>query len=247
MSLNYSFLVDQVERLVGTGTVLLDYGCGRGELLDEALKRKHEALGCDTYYGGSNLYGGSAPCRDRIFNIDPNTNLLPFQDEHFDVVVANQVFEHIEDIHAPLEEIHRVLKIGGLFLNFFPTRDIVWEGHIKAPFAQFFFDPPTRWDSYLSMMYRLGIGANQRGASLSNWKDRYRSMPTYCFYRSTREVKENFSRHFEILQDVQAEWMRHRLAHSRLNRLRIPGWADPILSIMTAKLAGRIFVLQRKN
>ena len=46
-------------------------------------------------------------------------NVPPFQgieDNHFDFVVSFQVIEHIEDDHAFVAEIHRVLKPGGKFI-----------------------------------------------------------------------------------------------------------------------------------
>ena len=49
MSLNYSFLIDQVGRLKGNSATLLDYGCGHGELVAAAIAHGHVAYGCDTY------------------------------------------------------------------------------------------------------------------------------------------------------------------------------------------------------
>jgi SAM-dependent methyltransferase len=41
------------------------------------------------------------------------TSMFPFEDERFDLVHANQVIEHIGDIDHFLNEIHRVLRVGG--------------------------------------------------------------------------------------------------------------------------------------
>lgn len=40
---------------------------------------------------------------------------LPFDDEHFDVVIASLVFCTIPDMEKALQEVHRVLKPGGEF------------------------------------------------------------------------------------------------------------------------------------
>jgi len=38
---------------------------------------------------------------------------IPFNAEHFDIVIANHVLEHVSDDRLALQEIHRVLKPGG--------------------------------------------------------------------------------------------------------------------------------------
>jgi len=48
------------------------------------------------------------------FNVvDLETQPLPAAAGDFDVVVCNQVFEHLKNIYSPITEIHRVLKPGG--------------------------------------------------------------------------------------------------------------------------------------
>lgn len=42
-----------------------------------------------------------------------NIMALPYDDDTFDLVIANHVLEHVEDDRKALGEIHRVLKIGG--------------------------------------------------------------------------------------------------------------------------------------
>ncbi|MEW9701720.1 methyltransferase domain-containing protein [Paenibacillus sp. SI8] len=40
---------------------------------------------------------------------------IPFHDEQFDIVIANNMLYHVPDISKTLSEIHRVLKHGGVF------------------------------------------------------------------------------------------------------------------------------------
>jgi SAM-dependent methyltransferase len=53
--------------------------------------------------------------------IDLETEDFPDAGDSFDVVVCNQVFEHIKNIHGPLTEIHRVLKTGGFLIFSVPN------------------------------------------------------------------------------------------------------------------------------
>jgi ubiquinone/menaquinone biosynthesis C-methylase UbiE len=57
---------------------------------------------------------------------------LPFDDESFNAVFANQVIEYITDLDTALAETHRVLRIGGRFVVLATNwSSIVW--HSEAP------------------------------------------------------------------------------------------------------------------
>ena len=57
--------------------------------------------------------------QDRIIfsKVDIEVEKFPSVDASFDVVVCNQVFEHLKNIFVPLTEIWRVLRIGGLLVS----------------------------------------------------------------------------------------------------------------------------------
>lgn|SRR5262245_36263183 len=244
MSLNYPFLVDQIDRFVGRNARVLDYGCGTGHLITIAGQRGHDVHGCDNYGSVWSRWDEHATTNGRIHRIGIDQR-IPFPDKQFDVVVANQVFEHLEDIDGPLAEIHRVLKPRGLFINCFPTRETWWEGHIKAPFAHRFFSRPEFWRGYLLVMHRLGIGLGRDGKTAQEWADESRYLPAVCFYRTKKEVERSFSRWFEILPGAEAEWIRHRLAHhQQLRRIKIPPICDGALAFLCSRLASRVFVLR---
>ncbi len=46
---------------------------------------------------------------------------LPFEDNSFDLVICSEVLEHLEDYHAAIDEIFRVLKPKGKFLPSIPS------------------------------------------------------------------------------------------------------------------------------
>jgi GT2 family glycosyltransferase/ubiquinone/menaquinone biosynthesis C-methylase UbiE len=57
---------------------------------------------------------------------------LPFESERFATVFSNHVLEHVDDIDAALNEVHRVLKPGGAFYLTVPntrcTTHLLWSG-----------------------------------------------------------------------------------------------------------------------
>lgn len=61
-----------------------------------------------------------------------NTPVLPFKDESFDVVVALDVLEHIENDQTALLEWRRVLKESGKVLITVPAYQWLWSGHDES-------------------------------------------------------------------------------------------------------------------
>tara|TARA_B100000073_G_scaffold239944_1_gene201023 strand:- start:1271 stop:1765 length:495 start_codon:yes stop_codon:yes gene_type:complete len=64
---------------------------------------------------------------------------LPFEENSFDLVICSEVLEHLDDYHAAIDEIYRVLKPGGKFLpsvpSFWPEK-ICWtlsSGYQRMP------------------------------------------------------------------------------------------------------------------
>lgn len=53
----------------------------------------------------------------KTYQVDLESSRLPFEDEYFDIVIINQVLEHIKDIFFILHETARVLKTGGYVLR----------------------------------------------------------------------------------------------------------------------------------
>lgn len=53
--------------------------------------------------------------------VDLEQDRFPDEDASYDVVVCNQVFEHLKNIFLPLSEVHRVLRPGGTFIFSVPN------------------------------------------------------------------------------------------------------------------------------
>jgi SAM-dependent methyltransferase len=66
---------------------------------------------------------GAAPC------VDASAEALPFADGSFDLVVATDVIEHIDDDRAALAELRRVAAPGGRLLLTVPAYMWLWSQH----------------------------------------------------------------------------------------------------------------------
>jgi 2-polyprenyl-6-hydroxyphenyl methylase/3-demethylubiquinone-9 3-methyltransferase len=99
------------------GATLLDVGCGGGLLAPHVHGYRH--VGVDL----------SAPslalaAQHGIEPVQADAASLPFPDASFDVVVAGEVLEHVDDLEGTVAEALRVLRPGGTFVcdTIAPTR-----------------------------------------------------------------------------------------------------------------------------
>lgn len=106
----------KIERLLreieGQDPILLDIGCWDGEF----TRRCASVLGA-TRIRGVEIYDPPARAAEsrglEVAQIDLETERLPWPDASADIVVCNQVLEHLKNIWLPMSEMHRVLRPGG--------------------------------------------------------------------------------------------------------------------------------------
>lgn len=235
------------------GGRVLDYGCGSGGLVRAARERGVDIFGTDVFYGGSTTRAeaeASGLLGDRIREMADGH--IPFRDATFDLVVNNQVMEHVEDLDATLAEIHRVLKPGGAVLSVFPSKDVWREGHIGIPFSHWF-----RPKSRTRFLWTWAL----RSAGLGTWKDQAPTPRQWAIdkldwidrwtrYRSRREIFRAYDRLFTS-ELRERDYIRYRLLdHSTPLRQRLAGTADwPLLSSMQVALFRKLaflVILSRK-
>lgn len=102
------FLKDQ------KGCKVLDVGSQNGSLCHQLLQRGYEPYGIDIVEG---LIEKSRSRYPRIsFQLADCEQKFPFNDGFFDVVWAGDIIEHIRFTDVFINEVNRVLKIGGFFV-----------------------------------------------------------------------------------------------------------------------------------
>ncbi len=95
-----------------SGPTLLDVGCWDGEF----SSRCAAALGARRTLGVEVYEGPAAEAEGRgleVARVDLESGRLPWEDESVDVVLCNQVLEHLKNVWLPMSEMHRVLRRGG--------------------------------------------------------------------------------------------------------------------------------------
>ena len=107
-----------------TKGMLLESGCGLGEYLTRLSKEARMAVGVDIEL--SRLLEAKAKNKHLVCAA---VERLPFQAGQFDLVLSNEVIEHVEDDGEALAESARVMKDGGRLALFCPNRGYPFETH----------------------------------------------------------------------------------------------------------------------
>lgn len=121
---------------------ILDVGAGRGDLVAWLCSHGYEhSYGVEPnlqYVANSRSYFAAAGLgSDRIQSFRADGS-YPYEDSSFDIVLSNQVVEHVEDIYAFCAEVSRVTRQGGVGLHIFPAKWEPIEGHMHMPLAHWF-------------------------------------------------------------------------------------------------------------
>jgi SAM-dependent methyltransferase len=210
---------------------VLDFGCGSGEVVGGLRAAGVDAYGAETFYGGGDYTGvfeGPLFQAGHLRAIGDDGR-VPFEDATFDLVLSNQVMEHVEDFGQVTAEIHRLLKPGGRAYHHFPSREVIREGHIGIPLAHR-FAPGRARGRYVLALRRLGLGYNKApGESPEEWTERVlRWLDDYTVYRSYAEIRGTVAPYFDV-EHREIDYCRFRAANRPALRrvLSVPALAGP--------------------
>jgi SAM-dependent methyltransferase len=95
---------------------VLDYGCGSGNDIRLFRDEGYETHGIEVAPGAIALVEQNIGEADRIQIVDPHTTRLPFPDDYFDVIVANEVLYYFAEesrIRSACKEFRRCLRHDG--------------------------------------------------------------------------------------------------------------------------------------
>ncbi len=92
------------------GDSVLEIGCGEGHLLAELLEERRPALAVASDLSASVLVDASASHGGGVGFAAANAYQLPFGDQSFDLVLACEVLEHLDEPARAVNELARVCR-----------------------------------------------------------------------------------------------------------------------------------------
>ena len=209
---------------------VLDMGCGDGTTLECLLDYDYELYGYDFSTHEKSLRNKLEPYWGENFGSHirfmTDEKVIPFEQNLFDVVYANFVFEHVRFFETMVSECARVLKPGGILLSSFPLATCPIEPHLKIPIVHWL--PPGRLRiKYLQLFYTLRFrGKKTTALPLQEAVDKNRYLKDCTYYRFINEVESIGKAYFESV-----ELETHDFLASKLDLLQAsPNRINQILS-----------------
>ncbi|MEA2013054.1 MAG: class I SAM-dependent methyltransferase [Verrucomicrobiota bacterium] len=175
---------------------VLDWGCGRGKTVGKLLKLGYNAYGIDidevTIFNGKPWFDNNGYPFDRILCVKANKK-LPFEDGYFDVVLTEQVLEHVDNIENVFLEMDRISNSNSVTIHTFPAKWRIQEPHLFMPFVHWL--PKNILRKWLILFFTfLGkeprpLWADNEGNKVSRVKKYYDYSIKKTYYRSFPKIK----------------------------------------------------------
>lgn len=214
MHINHQYLLRVAAGVTAhtPGARVLDYGCGAGEIVGAGRESGIDIVGVETFYAGGSYRDDARRTgllAREILEFDGRT--LPFEDGAFDLVMSNQVLEHVPDLGSVVSEIARVTRPGGVSVHLFPSRDVWREGHCGVSFLHRGFGHPRVREAYAVAARRAGAGYHAADRRPVEWAQATIAwLDEFCFYRERSAIHATFATYFE-LRGAEEDYARFRL------------------------------------
>jgi 2-polyprenyl-3-methyl-5-hydroxy-6-metoxy-1,4-benzoquinol methylase len=183
----------------GTGPTVLDFGCGRGDLVGCLRREGWRAFGIDidpAFVKSGSLLNRLFVDEYEILSTSDEDGITLFPDEFFDIIISDQVLEHVSDLDEAASEMARLLKRGGKIMHIFPASHCLIEPHFFMPLVHWL--PKTTVRKFAIKVF-LQIGLGRQFFPSHSVKKRaeiiYKYSIDLTFYRSRQQIEAIFARH----------------------------------------------------
>lgn len=216
---------------------VLDFGCGRGDLVGQLRDMDVEAYGVDIderFIQCGRILSHMWTADRPILSLMEEGGRTIFSDGFFDAVISDQVLEHVADLDALAAEIARILRPGGTVFHRFPGRRLLMEPHYHLPAVHWLAPRQRR----LAIRAMVGLGARgslPRGMPAREKTDIIAAYAErHTFYRPAGTIATAFARHGIALSfgPFFRWWL--------IGKLRVKlGWRGPLLRAAGLMLCSR--------
>jgi len=118
---------------------VLDWGCGRGITVVSLLKQGFDAYGVEidpmVLKQSQKLFDDLGWNHQDRMQLIGQKNQTKFPPDYFDLIISDQVFEHVENIEELAEEMFRISKPGATLIHRWPAKYSLLEPHLRMPFV----------------------------------------------------------------------------------------------------------------
>lgn len=195
----------------GRSVRILDAGCGDGLLLDYLARNLGEIYpGVTIEFYGFDVsdHGVQAPgyFQDTVAMLSRNhphtpwsgrlaliseSDAWPWPPGQFDLIISNQVMEHVRNHRVFFSEIFRTLRPDGFSVHVFPLRHVLVEPHLHLPLVHRIRNRDLLRRS-IHFLSRLGLGKyDPAQESLDSYAERHAAyLLTNVNYLTSRNVLE---------------------------------------------------------
>jgi len=202
----------------------LEVGCGTGEISAYFAEKVNKIWGIEI--DPTLILKHQTSLLNNLAYAEADGSQLPFEDEHFDLVLFPQVYEHTLKQQSVVDEIYRVLKPNGLCFFSGPNRFQLFEPHYFLPFLSWM---PHRMASlYLRLM--------NKGEVFDIYPRNY-----WYLKKLTKSFKRYDYTH-QLIQYPQRYGLEERLGKIRLSAL--PVW---FIQLMAPLYPNYNWILQKEN
>lgn len=219
-NINYQYFVQYIKQMPGWESLkILDFGCGNGTVVNLLRQENIDCYGADIFYEGAsyeNVYK-SKLFKDKIIRLIPENGELPFENNFFDIIISNSVFEHIKNKDLVFTNLLLLLNTSGFMYHHFPTREVIREEHIGILLVHWLPKNNVRY-LYTVILRSIGFGYFKSGLSVTEWaKKNLEWLDKYCFYDKYTDLFAILTKKY-IISHREIDYCRFRAKNNPLLR-----------------------------